>query len=161
MVKMAVPENSGIHLYWWPKLPPLSGWHQDMGSSYHDAFYALAPDGHTFNNAKAVMYVKANYKPRDPDVTSVAALVKRDLQQTRKNEAGVVIRKVKPLFTADGKKMITYTFFPPEKPAWPWECVSYGEEGDYYLIFTVSARTKASYKAALPAYKHLIAAYHR
>lgn len=62
---------SGICLYWWPKLPPIKGWHQDQNFSYHYGVDALAPDGFTFSNAVAVMYANAAYKPRDPRTKSL------------------------------------------------------------------------------------------
>ena len=40
-----------------------------------------------------------------------------------------------------------------------WERVSYGEKGDFYLIFTVSSRTEQGYKVALSAYKQFVNGY--
>src|SRR6476659_7512895 len=65
-------------LSWWPKLPPLKGWHQDRPSSLRNSINALAPDGRTFANAEAVIYARAIYKPRVPDVRSLDQLIEND-----------------------------------------------------------------------------------
>lgn len=37
--------------------------------------------------------------------------------------------------------------------------ISYGEEGEFYLIFTVSSRSLNGYQAAMNAYQQLIRRY--
>jgi len=40
-----------------------------------------------------------------------------------------------------------------------WEKVSYGEEGEFYLIFTLSSRSEQGFKAALKDYELFISRY--
>lgn len=155
--KTAIPGPDGLRLYWWPKLPPIQGWHQDHEYSRHYSANALAPDGRTFADAETVIYATALYKPREPDTTSIEVLIEHDCKRFAGDGNGIEISEVGILATADGKRLRSFTFFP--KTNGNWERVTYGEEGDYYLIFAISSRSFAGYKAALPAYEYLISRY--
>jgi hypothetical protein len=157
--KIAAPSEKGFNLYWWPKLPPVAGWHHDHE---HSLFYhanAFAPDGFTFKNAGAVIYASAIYKPREPEVKSIDALIANDKVDFEKNVSGVVIQEVVPISTVNGQKLRSFTFFPSLEGN--WERVSYEEEGDFYLIFTISARSRSAYDAAVSAYEEFVSRYKR
>jgi hypothetical protein len=64
---------------------------------------------------------------------------------------------VEALATGDGQKLRSLTFFPQGEGN--WERVSFGEEGEYYLMFTISSRTKSGYDMALPLYEAMLRAY--
>jgi len=40
-----------------------------------------------------------------------------------------------------------------------WEWTAYSEEGDFYLIFVLSANSEAALRTALPAFRRLIVTY--
>jgi hypothetical protein len=101
--KSAATCSSGLCLYWWPKLPPVQGWHQELGQSQYFGFNALAPNGSTFKDAEAVMYAKASYKPREPEIKSLVEFINSDKAEFSSNEPGVLIAEVPALRTADGK----------------------------------------------------------
>jgi hypothetical protein len=65
--------------HWWPKLPPLEGWHQDEARSFAFGVNALAPDGFTFGDAETVIYAKALPSPssRRPKATGSASATAR------------------------------------------------------------------------------------
>jgi hypothetical protein len=155
--KLAIPGNKGLRLLWWPKLPDVLGWYHDREHSVYYGFNALSPDGFTFANAETVIYARAIYKPRDPDTKSLEMLIEKDKKTFLANSPGMAIQEVASVSTADGKKMRSFTFFPKGKGN--WERVSYAEEGEFYLIFTVSSRSMAGYKAAASAYERLIGLY--
>jgi len=155
--KLGNPCETGICLYWWPKLPTVKGWHHEDGPSQQNATNILAPDGATFSDAETVMYAKASYKPRMPEIKTLAALIADDKKHFVENVPGVIVTEVKALRTGDGQKLRSFTFFPPGQGN--WERVSYGEEGDFYLIFAVSSRTKSGYDKAMPAYEAMISGY--
>jgi hypothetical protein len=67
------------------------------------------------------------------------------------------VSEIAPLTTGDGQKLRTLTFFP--KDSGNWEYVSFGEEAEYFLVFTVSSRSKSELEKALPAYHALIRGY--
>jgi len=155
--KVAQICQTGICLYWWPKLPKIEGWHQDQTASMQFGVNALAPDGFIFTNAVAVMYANASYKPRDPETKSMQMFIAADERQFEASERGVQIAEVKPLMTADGKLMRSFTFFP--KSRGNWEQVAYGDEGEYYLTFVLSSKSKTGFQDAEGAYRELIAHY--
>jgi hypothetical protein len=143
--------------YWWPKLPRLKGWHQDRPSSFHDAINALAPDGQTFANAEAVIYARAIFKPRAPDVKSLDQLIENDKRDFLARSPDISIEAAGDLVTGDGQSLRSLGFIPGGSGN--WERVSYGEEGNYYLLFTLSSRSERAYKDAMRAYETLIATY--
>jgi hypothetical protein len=155
--KLAIPCKEQICFYWWPKVPPTSGWHHDREYSLRYGVNAIAPDGFTFNNAVTVMYAKAEYKPRMPEATSIEMVIANDKKTFLESYPGIVISEDSPLTTADGQKLRSFTFFPKEKGN--WERVSYGEEGEFFLIFTLSSRTRADYDKALGVYEDIIRHY--
>ena len=149
--------ETGICFYWWPKLPEVKGWHQDTEQSFNYSANALAPNGSTFVNAKTVMYASASYKPRMPETKSLEMFITGDRNNFLAADPGIQITEVTELTTADGKKLRSFTFFPKAKGN--WEEVSYAEEGDFYLTFTVSSRSKQGFLKAQDAYRELIAHY--
>jgi hypothetical protein len=155
--KIAIPAKKGFSFYWWPKLVPVDGWHQDREHSFFYGANAFAPDGFTFKNAESVMYAKAIYKPRESDVKLLGVLIENDRNDFVENVPGVSIQEVAALSTFDGQKFRSFTFFPTSTGN--WERVSYGEEGEFYLIFTVSSRSLAGFNSAVGAYEKLITGY--
>ena len=155
--KLAQVCDSGICFFWWPKLPQIKGWHQDKDESYQYSVNALAPDGFTFVNAKAVIYAGATYKPRVPETKSLSMFIEDDTRHFVASRPGIAITEVDAVTTGDGQKMRSFTFIPKSKG--DWEHVSYGEEGDYYLVFTLSARSREAFESAQGAYRDLIARY--
>jgi hypothetical protein len=154
---IAAPTDRGVSYHWWPKLTAPDGWHHDHNSSVRYSLNALAPDGSTFDDAQTVMYAKAVYKVREPEAKSLQMFIETDHKAIRAGPAGVEIKEVAPLMTADGKRLRSFTFFPRKEGS--WERVAYGEEGGFYLIFTVSARSLEGYRAASEAYRLLIERY--
>jgi len=155
--KLAQVCDTGICFYWWPKLPHLQGWHQDKDQSLNYGVNALAPDGFTFANAESVMYAEASYKPRVPETKSLGTLIADDKRRFLASAPGIVISEVREVTTGDGQKMRSFTFFPRSKGN--WEEVSYGEEGQFYLIFTLSSRSQEGFDKAQDTYRDLIAHY--
>ena len=155
--KIAIPGEQNISFYWWPMLAPPSGWEQDRDFSFRYGVNALAPIGTSFANAESVMYAKAVFKPRQPNVKSLAMLIENDKEDFLAKVPGVAIQAAPSLVTIDGKKLISLTYTPKEKGN--WERVSYLEEGEYYLIFTISSRTQGAFLAAAKAYETLVTQY--
>lgn len=157
MEKVATQCGSEICFHWWPKLPAVSGWHHDREHSLHYSFNAQAPDGKTFANAEAVIYANAPYKARMPEVKSLQTLIDNDQRQFRTDFPGVKVRELDPILTAEGKPLRSFEYTPAK--AGNWERVSYGEDSEFYLIFTVSSRTMTGLARALGAYEEFIHAY--
>jgi len=155
--KIAQVCDSGVCFYWWPKLPQVRGWHQDRERSFQYSINALAPDGFSFANAQTVMYAAAAYKPRIPETRTLNRFIEDDKKHAAASRPAIVITEVESLATGDGQTMRSFTFFPATKG--DWEQVSYGEEGDYYLVFTLSSRSKLGFDTSQSAYHELLASY--
>jgi hypothetical protein len=155
--KVAVPCEQKICFYWWPKLAAVKGWHHDREYSYHYSVNAQAPDGYTFANAESVIYAKALYKPRIPETKSLESLISNDRADFLSKDHDIIYSEDKSLKTGDGQILKSFTFSPKKKGN--WEQVSYGEEGDFYLIFTISSRTKEGFTKSLVDYKKFIEKY--
>jgi len=155
--KLAIPSESGMKFYWWPVLPEVEGWHHDREHSLMYSSNAQAPDGFTFANAETVIYSKALYKPRVPETKSIAELIKSDKKEFLSRAPDLIVKKVDPLVTDEGVKLQSFTFFPSSNGN--WERVTYGEEGDYYIIFTISSRSKKGYQKSLVDYEKFIGQY--
>ena len=154
---VAAPTDRGPVYHWWPKLVIPAGWHHDRNYSFYYSLNAIAPDGVSFEDAHTVMYAKVMYKPREPQIKSLEMFIDSDHKTIRAKAPGLEIKESAPLATADGKRLRSFTFFPATEGN--WEHVAYGEEGDFYVIFTVSARSYEEYRAATSAFERLIGAY--
>jgi hypothetical protein len=157
MEKSIVPCEQKICFHWWPRLPVIEGWHQDRESSLKYSYNAQAPEGFTFENADAVIYVKAMYKANVPDVKSLERLVESDRQKFVASDPEVMVKEVDFLATQDGQKLRSFMFHSPRQGT--WDRVSYGEEGQFYLIFTLSSGSIAGYQKAVAAYEQFIERY--
>lgn len=157
MEKIATPCEKGFCFHWWPKLTTVKGWHHDRDQSLYYSFNAQVPDGETFSNADTVIYANAPFKPRVPELKTLQKLINNDQRQFRTDFPGVEIKEVAPLVTANGQKLRSFLYLPTGPGS--WERVSYGEEGKFYLIFTVSSRTQQGLNHALSAYKLFINTY--
>jgi hypothetical protein len=149
--------EKGICFYWWPKLASVKGWHQELESNYAISANVQVPNGFTFSNAETVIYAKALYKLRTPETKSLEMLIKDDKDTFISRDPGIVITEAEPLETKDGKLFKSYTFFPRSKGN--WEQVCYGEESDFYLIFTISSRTQEGFNKTVDAFKQYIKQY--
>ena len=155
--KVGQPCEKGICVAWWPKLTPAKGWHHERGPSFANGINIQVPDGFTFSNAETVIYAKALYKPRIPEIKSLDMLIKSDREEFVSRDPDIVVSEVKAPKTGDGMPLKSFTFFPKNKGN--WEQVSYGEEGDFYLIFTISSRSHAGFAETFRVYEQYIGQY--
>jgi hypothetical protein len=155
--KVAIPGEDGFKFYWWPKLVPFKEWHHDRDASLHYQMNAMVPDGSTFGEAETVIYGKAIYKAREPELTSLDMLIERDRDDFLVNIPDISINESEPILISDGTKLQSFTFFPQSKGN--WEKVAYCDDGDYYLVFTISSRSEKGYKSAKQAYEKMVESY--
>ena len=155
--EIAVPCGQEPCFNWWPKLPKVEGWHQDVNYSVYYGANVQAPDGYTFHDAETVIFAKALYKPNVPDAKSLDDLIQDNKAEFLSRNPDTEISEVEMLSTKDGQQLKSFTVFP--KKNGNWKRISYGEEGDYYLVFTISARTKDGFAKSIDAYKKFINDY--
>jgi hypothetical protein len=158
--KLAIPSDRGFKLYWWPQLRAPDGWVHDEGASRSASANVLVPNGQSFAQAPAVMYGKALYKPRIPETRSLDQLISDDKRRFQNDLPGIVILPLPALKNGDGRSLLCFSYSPPQRDGkGSWEWTAYTEEGDFYLIFVVSANSEAALKTALPSFRRLIATY--
>jgi hypothetical protein len=155
--KLATTCETAICFHWWPKLPAIDGWHQDQDQSFNIGANAQAPNGFTFSNAETVIYAKAIYKPRAPKLTSLQSLIDSDISEFKSEDKTIEVKDSTPISTGDGASLKSFTFFPAKQGN--WEQVTYGEENDFYLIFTISSRSKQGFDKSFNDYKKFINDY--
>jgi hypothetical protein len=149
--------EKGICVAWWPKLTSVKEWHHEREPSFANSVNIQVPNGFTFSNADTVIYAKAIYKPRAPEIKSLDMLIKRDREKFISRDPDIVVTETKNLKTGDGRFLNSFTFFP--KSEGNWEQVSYGEEGDFYLIFTISSRSRAGFDETFHVYEQYVGQY--
>jgi hypothetical protein len=153
MERKFVVEDKKMNLYWWPKLAPPKGWHQDVGQSLNENANALAPDGSTFVNAETVMYANAVYKQDLPESKTLEQFIEND----KKLFSEAAIQQSQDILTADGQKIKILTYSP--RGVGNWEEIGYGEEKDYYLVFAISSRSSSGLKYYLKDFEQMIKSY--
>jgi hypothetical protein len=149
--------DDGICPRWWPKLTIPLGWEHDEDASYGRNVNALAPKGESFDDAVTVMYANAVYKPRAPELKTLAEFVADDQAGVLKTWPDTSITKATALHTSDGKTAESWQIEPKSKGS--WERVAYLEEGEYYLVFVASSHTPEGLKAVMPAFEKLVSDY--
>ena len=158
--KFAIPSDQGMKLYWWPQLQVPDGWVHDEGASRSTGSNMLVPKGQSFAQAPAVMYGEALYKPRIPETRSLDQLISEDKRKFQNHTPGIVILPLPALKNGDGRSLRCFSYSPPQRDgAGSWEWTAYSEEGDFYLIFVLSAKSEAALETALPSFRRLIATY--
>lgn len=155
--KIATLCDKGFCFYCWPKLPNVKGWHHDRDQSLFFNINAQVPDGKTFADAETIIYANVLFKIQNPEAKTLHMLINIDHQQFRSDFPNAEIQEVKPLVTADGKTLRSFTYSSTEKNS--WEQASFGEEREFYLIFTVSSRTPQGFSEAFSDYKKFINSY--
>lgn len=165
IVKTAIPNcvKDKICFYWWPKLPPLKGWHVDERANFANGdgngINALVPDGSDFVNADTVIYAQAIFKERyeadNPKSKTLDAFIADDRAAIAQDHKDMRIDEAAALTTGGGQKLRSLTFARPGE----WERVSYGEEGGYYLLFVINAHSENGYRANMSAYENLVRSY--
>lgn len=155
--KLAVPTDQGMMFYWWPVLPIISGWAHDEGASRAQSVNALVPTGYSFSQAPAVIYARAMYKPRMPETKSLSQLIADDRATFESEFSGVKINELTPIIDGNHKALRYFSYTPASQGS--WELVAYGEEGEIYLIFTVSGNTEAALLKARPDFEKIVSTY--
>ena len=144
---------------WWPRVAPPKGWHHDYDQSLNYNFNAMAPDGEGFASAEVVMYAKAIRKAREPDVSTLDELVAKERARFVKHSPHHEIRPGKPLTTRDGLKLRTVAFRP--RTDGNWERVAYAEIDEHWLLFVLSARSRAQFDKHQRTFERMVWQYRR
>ena len=135
----------------------LTGWALDGDSSQRLGVTVLVPAPSSMATASALMYRKVLDKERLPENMSLAQLIADDRNEFEINTPDISIQEVTPLRDSKGRRVTCIAYSPAD--AGNWERVAYVEDGDFYLVFTVSASSEAALKSALPAFWKFVGSY--
>ncbi len=148
--------SSAICVWRQPRLSPPPGWHHADVASAHYQANVFVPTGTNFGNAPAVLYAKAIPANGSSDLTAFMA---SDLGEFRRQYAGLGIQSGLTSTNGDGRMLSTARLMPAAGGKAQWETIAYDREGSDFLVFTLSARDKASHDAALPAFQSMLKNY--
>jgi hypothetical protein len=154
MERTAIPGGGGMQLYIWPAIAPPKGWHQDKTQSYQTGTNAFAPDGATFVNAETVMYARAIPKSQVPHLKTLDEFIASDVHDFAKQG---VDAKEATLLNITGRSFRSLIFAPKAKGN--WERVAYGEEDGFYVLFSISSRSKSGFESSMRTYEDWVSTY--
>lgn len=143
--------------YWWPKVDAPAGWHRDVQASYIYGMQVFVPNSSEGLKSDSFIYAKADRKKSVPQVHSLQEFIAEDQKEILVQRPDVKIEKQAVIQSGDGHAFTVYSFTPPLEGSWEW--VAYGEEGDFYTLFTLTSTNQYEFKKYLEPYKGLIASY--
>ena len=158
-LKPFIPAEPDMKAFWWPVYIDASGAQQESFYGLTLGKYPTAEDGALLTDIETVIYARALFKPRMPKVASLEELIEDEQRQFRSKTPGVEISVTEPVKTTDGKALMSYTYFPKESGS--WERVTYSEEGDFYLLFTIRSQNQQRYQQDLESYLNYIRKYRK
>lgn len=145
--------SSSICAWRQPMLSPPPGWrHADVASAHYQA-NVFVPAGTDFRGAPAVLYAKSIPADGKGDL---AAFMASDLGEFRRRYVGLGIQSGLTSRNGDGRMLPTARLMPASVGNGQWQTIAYDREGNDYVIFTLSARDKASHDSALPAFQAML-----
>ena len=156
-------DSDKICFFWWPTLPEVEGWHQDMTQSYSYRVNAQAPENHTFADAEAVIYARASYQEESSSENTIEAFITTSQRQfISRAPSELQVTKTGELFSKGKHRFLSYSFFPTG--AGNWEQVSYTQERDkdgnrYFIILVLSSKSKDGFEQNIGVYNEFIAQY--
>ena len=140
-------ETGEMCFFWWPILPEVPGWQQDLQSSYAYRINAQAPVGYSFGNADAVIYANAIFKEGQPESSNLNEFIENDQNGFQERDPNMEIQFLGEENSKSGFSFKLY-YLPPSSQG-NWEIVAYSEETDrdgnqYFLVFVISSRTESA-----------------
>ena len=156
--KVEIPCGARICSHWWPKLEAVKGWHHDRERSLEYRFNYQVPDGERGANGDVAIYASAENRLRMTE-KNLQMFIESNEVEFNSKFLGIEIEEVEPLVTADGQRL--RSFINSNRNTGFVDRASYGQEGDFFLIFVVSAQSKQALDdEALSVYKQFISTYH-
>jgi hypothetical protein len=140
----------------WPKLPDIADWHQDQDSSLKLTANSLIPDGVDPASAEVTFQARGFPRRGDAGTTSLSQLMDKDRASAA---PGSKIEKRADIFDKDGVPFTVISFMPTAGQTGEWKAVAYSEEGDYFLAFTLLARSRAAFDKNYAVFTALIQGY--
>jgi hypothetical protein len=157
--KPFIPEEPDMKGFWWPVYIDSSGAKKESFYGLTLGQYPTDTDGAPLDDIETVIYARALYKPRMSGVSSLEELIEDEQTQFRNRTPETEISTAEPVQTKEGEALRSYTYVP--KKSGSWERVTYSEEGDFYLLFTIRSQNQQRYQQDLDAYFNYIRKYRK
>lgn len=143
-----------------PKLQELKGWHIDEAESALNLGNVLVPDGSTAKTAKVSITVRARAKDRlEARANNVAEYMKVDAETMEQMWPGTIAADAPALKSGDGKMLPARTYAPVAGNQNWFDLKAYDQDGDQFLEFTLSGKTKADLDSGVNDFKRLVASF--
>lgn len=146
----------GIRLYHYPKINIPAGWQVDEAAGQENECLVLVRKDEDSKNPKTMIYATAIRK--DSSQTSLAAFIKGDIENFKKNNKKGIVKEIAPIRSAKAA-LKTYTFSYTYDGNHFRQTVSYAEEGGYFLTFTLTGKTESAHQKVLPDFKEILEGY--
>lgn len=153
--RRAYRTDTGLKLMWWPKLQIPKGWVRDEAASRNMELNILVPKGKPFENAPTVICGRAINDPSRKVFRDLNSFVSSDIAEIRKEKPGVKVQELAPVKTKGGVKLRVFSFVTPQA----YERVAFGEEGNFWLVFTITSQSAAGLKRELPRFSDVLKRY--
>jgi hypothetical protein len=131
------------------------GWVLDNRSGVRHGLHAVFyPEGGSWKESKAVMYVRAAGKTDDD---TLEKFVERDVAGYREHSPGLKVADDEAL-PVSGKERVLVKRFSGDRGG-SYEAVAYVEESKVVVIIVLHARSSKDFDDALPAFRQLVSSY--
>lgn len=134
-----------------------NGWNLDTSAGKSDSLDAvLYPDGSSWADGTAVMYVRVTYKDSKTK-RSMQQVIENDIEEFKQRNKDSTVSTMPSYLTRDKKKAEMRNFYDAEHKN--QEAVAYIDEPKLVVILVLTSRNKDEYSKSLPAFKDLVASY--
>jgi hypothetical protein len=135
-----------------------AGWVLDNQAGQPDGLVAVFyPQGGSWTDSKAVMYVNV-VVPDSGHEASVPDVIREDSLRFSREVPSIRITRAAAVRTDDGRSATILRF--AGDPRGTFEAVAYVAERSVTPIIVLSARSKATFDSAWPAFTQLVHSYH-
>ena len=150
---------SQICLWRRPIIDAPTGWERDEKFSRKNQNNSFFPTNPSFG--ESLMYASSFYRP-NPNTQTLKEFIEEDRGKFIESANGTYSKVVeKPdLKTGDDKPLKVLSFETTYNNRQQFDLVAYGEEGDMFLIFTLSSPSLETYNSSLPSFKAFVGGYY-
>ncbi len=161
IVKIAVPKEKRTErdtlFHWWPELPAINWWRQEREASIASGSNVFVPLGADVTRAEALITARAVEKRLTLCFNLGEFIFYQKRLLLEEDDKAIEFVKSSTVTTGDGKKLLGFIVI--HKKTGAVEHLLYGEEGNFYTIFSLKARDRKAYLHALQSYKDLLGRY--
>lgn len=127
--KVEMKCEKGPCFKWFPRVAPPRAWHYEEDESVEQGVKVFAPDD---MHSDMRMYTYAIQKADKPALHTLDDVIAHEKENYKEGRA----MEGKPLSTLDGKKLRTFLY--ATKDEIRWDQATYGEEGQFYVVFAIT-----------------------